>query len=571
MTCGGVVVIHTALALDAAADADTAALAAWWAALEGDEAQRASGLRARAVLGHAVLRQAEGALVQETRGEAAEQHRALALAREAEWERAAAAQAAELQAERARALQLERQLAGAAQRLGEELEAAARREVEAARAQQARLDEALARARAQADEERARMRAAHDAAVRAVEEERGRLNAHYTAMAARAADAAEGHRALSSVLSQLDARDADLRAHVAQLATSAQAGELQRLRDALAAAQADNDRLRGCNHVKGALGEARVMGALQRAFPDWAFVDTSARGAESDFHMTGAAGEVLAVEVKNKGVVTAGDVEKSLRDVRELQERLGARLVGYLFVSVRSRNIPRKGGLALEAAHGVPVLWYGMDEAPDADVAARDDADMARAAGLLLDVGRACLGRGGGGEGGAEGGAECRARMAAMVRQVGGMLQRLDRARTSATGMRNALSLARRHADEVAVQVDAAFQDAEAFVRTFSCGESERGSEAVAVAGVSAGAGASASTGASASASTGASATSSASDDGGDSDAAPPPPPQQQQEFVCEGCGRPFGTARGLSRHWYACRSKMCGAGAGQGSSEPGV
>jgi hypothetical protein len=456
------------------ADADAQAFADWWGAECGNEAARNRGARARLLLGHSVLRHI-------TASSDLEQHAApstdASIQRQRQdeaWARTIAAHEAELSCERARSQVLEQQLANATQRLVAAMEASA----EDMRSQQARVDDALSIARARLECESANLHAAREAAMAtldgdrkrmqdALEEERARLHSHYAALTSRSADASEGQRALVTLMAQMDARDADMRAHITQLTSSTYNAEILRLREELSAAKSDNDRLMGCNHVKGVVGEARVMMALQRALPEWAFVDTSAKGAESDFHMVGAQGEVLAVEVKNKGIVTAGDVEKSLRDVRELHERIGSRLVGYLFVSLRSRNIPRKGALAMETAHGVPVLWFGMDgEGGVTATAARDEADMGRAAKLLIDVGRVCLGRGGGEEGqDAQKQNQDSAKTALLLQQMSALLQRLDSARRVVYNMQDAINTARRHAESVAKLVDAAFQEAETHVR----------------------------------------------------------------------------------------------------------
>lgn len=136
-------------------------------------------------------------------------------------------------------------------------------------------------------------------------------------------------------------------------------GDVDRLRS-------ENERLKSTNHVKGTYGEALVQGLLRQHFERWAFQDTSAVGHHSDFHMTCPdTGAVVAVEVKNKAHVTGGDVDKSVRDARELRERLGARLVGYVFVSIRTRNIPKRGALGMDLNEGLPMLWYGATDEDD--------------------------------------------------------------------------------------------------------------------------------------------------------------------------------------------------------------
>lgn len=224
-----------------------------------------------------------------------------------------------------------------------------------------------------------------------------RMAVEHAAMLARASELSEWTTRASAAADAREARViAELRREVAHIGAASHSAEVQRLRGEV-------DRLKGANHVKGAQGEAAVLAALRSAFDDWAFTDTSSRGCESDIRATSPRGEVLVVEVKNKATVTAADVAKSMRDVADLQERVGDALIAYMFVSVRSPSIPGKGALGIELTpRGVPILWLGidpMDCGDDASGAADghggllDDSrarDVVRAARLLVDVGRAC-------------------------------------------------------------------------------------------------------------------------------------------------------------------------------------
>ncbi|GAX84480.1 hypothetical protein CEUSTIGMA_g11900.t1 [Chlamydomonas eustigma] len=181
-----------------------------------------------------------------------------------------------------------------------------------------------------------------------------------------------------------EALDADRRALDAERRSAAtlsqvlHSSEIQRLR-------AEVERLQTAstaNHAKGVAGEAAVARALADAFDAWTVRDTSSVGQESDLQLISPCGtRLLAVEVKNKATIVSTDVSKAMRDLEMLEERHGPKLVGYLFVSVRSRNIPNKGALKLELVRGVPVLWIGLDP-PDAErlLQERDTRDLGRAA-----------------------------------------------------------------------------------------------------------------------------------------------------------------------------------------------
>lgn len=285
---------------------------------------------------------------------------------------------------------------------------------------------------------------------------RARLEQQYSALSTRTSDAADAQRALVAMVERLDARDAELRTHVSSL----YATELERAKEALAASHAECALLRNSNHVKGNMGEAAVMASLKNspAFADWSFVDTSGIGAESDFHMISAGGEhVVAVEVKNKSIVKAADVDKAMRDVRELQERYGDRLVAYVFVSLRSCNIPRKGGLALDAAPGseVPMLWMGM---------AAEEGDgltsFARTVKVVVDA--ACILQRHRKDTSTM--VECeKAKHAAvtLIDKVGGHLQRLDGMRRALLNMQDAANSIRRNSDSMSAALDVAYREME--------------------------------------------------------------------------------------------------------------
>jgi hypothetical protein len=197
----------------------------------------------------------------------------------------------------------------------------------------------------------------------------------------------KGYRDMADI-SDLRAGVSTVNERLTCLANAAHSAEVRRMDQLLAETRTELERLRGSNHTKGIVGEALVLDALRGSgpFSSWAFTDTSARGAQSDVHMNSPCGRwLVAIEVKNKSVITSGDVEKSMRDVTDLAERFGVRLAGYVFVSLRTRNIPRKGGTYLERVGGVPVLWFGCECEPlNGNRIALDE--LVRATQLLVDV-----------------------------------------------------------------------------------------------------------------------------------------------------------------------------------------
>ena len=138
--------------------------------------------------------------------------------------------------------------------------------------------------------------------------------------------------------------------------------ELGELRGQLVAKEMEIARLRQSNHVKGVAGETLVLRMLADAFDTASFRDASSHGAQSDVHMTlPDTGETVVFEVKNKSSITVQDVDKSLRDVRELTGSLGPKFLAYVFVSLRCNSIPRKGSFVVERIGRVPVVWLGYD------------------------------------------------------------------------------------------------------------------------------------------------------------------------------------------------------------------
>lgn len=357
-----------------------------------------------------------------------------------------------------------------------------------------------------------------------------RVEQSYASLAARTSDAAEAQRAVAAVARQLDARDTEMRALIGSMQSSLHAPEVERLKEALASSQAEVAVLRGSNHVKGVLGEAAVMAVMQRTFEDWSFTDTSARGAESDFHMANREGDaVVAVEVKNKSSVTLQDVDKSVRDARELSDRLGTRLAAYLFVSVRSRNIPRKGALRLELLAGVPVLWFAVDT-PEAL-----GDELARCARVLVDVGllvqaqrraaevtaEAAAGDAGGSDAVRSDQARLGAAHAALVAGVGTHLSRLDAMRRALLSTQEAATALRRQVAGMASALEAAYRDLEEAVVSAAALAPAQAAQAQAAAAATAAAG------------------------GGGGD-----------PLACEACDKAFASSRALAAHRRHCRGK---------------
>lgn len=165
------------------------------------------------------------------------------------------------------------------------------------------------------------------------------------------------HDARASIAS----KESEIRTLHEQIAANLRCNEMRRLEDAIKERDTVIAQLRNTNHCKGMHGESAVKEALAAAFPDHAVLDTSSTAAESDIHLINRQDEIIAIECKYKATITLQDVEKSVRDVSFLQSKYGERFIGYMFLSLRTVNIPRKGSAAFEVIADVPVVWYGTN------------------------------------------------------------------------------------------------------------------------------------------------------------------------------------------------------------------
>lgn len=135
----------------------------------------------------------------------------------------------------------------------------------------------------------------------------------------------------------------------------------------VAALQAQIAMLKGQNHTKGILGENAITELLASQFLEYEILDKSGTAAESDIHVVRNTDNCfIAIESKNKKNITHQDVEKSIRDISFLKSKYGNRFIGYLFTSLRTPNIPRKG-LKFEFTDGVPTIWFGLDNLDNND------------------------------------------------------------------------------------------------------------------------------------------------------------------------------------------------------------
>jgi hypothetical protein len=137
---------------------------------------------------------------------------------------------------------------------------------------------------------------------------------------------------------------------------------INQLKSTIAKQQTEMAVLKNSNAYKGFEGEKCIKDILCRLFTDCEVRDTSKKGGQSDIHLVTRDGFVIVIESKNKSVITNQDVEKSYSDINVLTKQFGNKLIGYIFVSHRTPNIPKKGNMYFERHDNLPVVWYGMED-----------------------------------------------------------------------------------------------------------------------------------------------------------------------------------------------------------------
>ena len=116
--------------------------------------------------------------------------------------------------------------------------------------------------------------------------------------------------------------------------------------------------LKNTNFCKGIIGENLITDMLRSNFPEYTIVDQSGKAQESDIHFINKTDQIIAIESKNKATITLQDVDKSIRDIEHLSTKYGSSFVGYIFFSLETPNIPKKG-ISFEIINDRPVIWYG--------------------------------------------------------------------------------------------------------------------------------------------------------------------------------------------------------------------
>ena len=117
--------------------------------------------------------------------------------------------------------------------------------------------------------------------------------------------------------------------------------------------------IQSTNFYKGEEGENRIKTILNTHFISYEIKDASSQSKTADIHLISPTNKFIAIESKNKQTITAIDVRKSLEDIKNLKQNDD--FIGYLFVSMKNNNIPKKGNLYYEIIEDIPVIWYATN------------------------------------------------------------------------------------------------------------------------------------------------------------------------------------------------------------------
>ena len=174
-------------------------------------------------------------------------------------------------------------------------------------------------------------------------------------------------------LRNVEANLASLRDREIEKEVARKTDDTKALRMQLADLEREMDILRRSNSARGAVGEERIASFLRREWPTSEVRDMSKSPHTCDIWWFASPSSFIAVEVKNKGVVTRSDVERFESDVANISERNGRAFIGGVFVSCRSENIPDKGPLKLVMMPGrggvsIPIIFAGFTDCKDEDL-----------------------------------------------------------------------------------------------------------------------------------------------------------------------------------------------------------
>lgn len=181
-------------------------------------------------------------------------------------------------------------------------------------------------------------------------------------------DLAMKHQQLSlahttEVIQQLKDERRELQSKMDALYQTIYVDSVQKLKDDIKQKEMEISMLRNTNAVKGMVGEASIAEELRRTFADCEVGHTGKTAHACDLHMKlGGGPSTVVFESKYKSCIDKRDVDKFIRDVKQLRNTMPSDLLGAVFVSMVSANIPHKGSLSFEYIEGLPVMYVAYDD-----------------------------------------------------------------------------------------------------------------------------------------------------------------------------------------------------------------
>jgi hypothetical protein len=115
-------------------------------------------------------------------------------------------------------------------------------------------------------------------------------------------------------------------------------------------------------HQKGYEGERLVKHLLEKKFPSAEIKDISKVGDKAfdiDFLYSNIS---IGIEVKNvKNITTSEHIEPTLNHIKIHCKKYD----GFVFASMGTKRIPKKGSFSIEEHYGAPVVFLGCDNDPN--------------------------------------------------------------------------------------------------------------------------------------------------------------------------------------------------------------
>lgn len=135
------------------------------------------------------------------------------------------------------------------------------------------------------------------------------------------------------------------------------------LKDEVAKKEAEISILKCSNMVKGNFGEEIIADCLRCTFTDAEVINTGKTAHVCDIHLQFPNKHKLVLESKYKSCIQKTDIDKFYKDI----EGMDTNVIGGVFVSMVSKNIPNKGSINFEISTSTnkPLMYVGFDNEKD--------------------------------------------------------------------------------------------------------------------------------------------------------------------------------------------------------------